>query len=199
MTFMHPQRAVREAQEGQAMAEFVIWVFVMLLMISGILWFGKAYDLKLNCLMASRYMSWAMAQSAETDLEQSQIEGRATVYYPMTDNDMQIMNLDAGSIFPGVDSTTPGAGPFNAGSLMQGMFGMASNTTGYEVSAKYAPNGILDDTLPDGTSVRSRHYVSGGTWHKKHLGDTVPGGGDTIIMMVKGGLFGWSSWALSQY
>lgn len=193
------RNTVRKAQEGQAMAEFVIWVFVLLLMISGILWFGKAYDLKLNCLMASRYMSWAMAQSAETGLEANEVEARATVYYPMTDSDMQIMNLDAGSVFPGVDSSTPGAGPMNVGSLMSGMFSMASNTTGYEVSAKYAPNGILDDTLPDGTNVRSRHYVSGGTWHKKHLSEVVPGGGDTLIVMVKGGLFGWSSWALSQY
>ncbi len=198
MTF-DPRRSVRDAQRGQAMAEFVIWVFVMLLMISGILWFGKAYDLKLNCLMASRYMSWAHAQQAETQLETNDIEGRATTYYPMTDNQPAFNKLDAGSIFTGVDTTTPGAGPLNVGSAMNGMFSMASNTTGYEVTAKYAPNGILDDTLPDGTSVRSQHYVSGGAWHKKHLAEIVPLGGDTIIVGVKGRLFAWSSWALSQY
>jgi hypothetical protein len=117
----------------------------------------------------------------------------------MTGNNSSFQKLDAGSIFSGVDTTTPGAGGLNVGSLMNGMFSMASNTTGYEVSAKYAPGGILDDTLPGGTTVRSRHWVSGGAWHKKHLGEVVPGGGDTIIGLVKGGLFAWSSWALSQY
>ena len=33
----------RDTRSGQAMAEFVIWVFVLLLMIEGILWFGKAH------------------------------------------------------------------------------------------------------------------------------------------------------------
>ena len=198
MTLTHRRRP-RETRSGQAMAEFVIWVFVMLLMISGILWFGKAYDLKLNCLMASRYMSWAHAQQAETDLSTQTIEARAMAYYPMTDNSPSYNALDAGSIFTGVDTSTPGSGGLNVGSLMNGMFSMASNTTGYEVTAKYAPNGILDDTLPNGTSVRSQHYVSGGAWHKKHLGEVVPGGGDSIIGVVKLGLFTWSGVALSQY
>lgn len=189
----------QDPRRGQAMAEFVIWVFVMLLMISGILWFGKAYDLKLNCLMASRYMAWSTAQFAENGLDSSQVESRMSVYYPMTDNEPSFTNLDAGSIFPGVDTSTPGAGPMNVGSIMNGMFGFASNTTGYEVTAKYAPGGILDDTLPDGTSVRSRHYVSGGAWHKKHMGELMPGGGDTMIGLVKGALFAWSGWALAQY
>ena len=199
MTLNRRRSRLQEAQRGQAMAEFVIWVFVMLLMISGILWFGKAYDLKMNCHMASRYMSWAHAQQAETDLDTATIEARANTYYPMTNNNSAFQQLDAGSIFTGVDTTTPGAGGLNVGTLMNGMFSMASNTTGYEVTAKYAPNGILDDTLPNGTQVRSRHYVSGGAWHKKHLGEVVPLGGDTLIGMVKGGLFAWSSWALSQY
>ena len=72
-----------QAQRGQAMAEFVIWVFVLLLMIEGIRMFGKAYELKLTCHMAARYMATAAASVAETDLEDSTIQSRAQVYYPM--------------------------------------------------------------------------------------------------------------------
>ena len=59
------------------MAEFVIWVFVLLAMIEGILWFGKAYELKLTCHMAARYMATATANTAETELEDTDISNRA--------------------------------------------------------------------------------------------------------------------------
>jgi len=182
-------------QHGQAMTEFVIWAFVLLCMISGILWFGKAYDLKLQCHFASRYLAWSHAQQPETDFEDDLILQRVQVYYPMTENSPDFNQLDPAASTFDPDSLNPG-GPsgdgFNVFSLMNGMFNMASNTQGWQVTASYAPGGILDETLPDGTNVRSQHFVSGGAWHKKQIS------GDIIIMGVKTGLFIWSAAVLNS-
>lgn len=185
-----PQRSRQAAsgERGQAVTEFVIWVFVLLLMISGILWFGKSYDLKLNCLMASRYLAWQHAQIAETDLTTSDILGRAQAYYPMTDASPQFSRIDPSEVFE-ASSLNPG-GPTEAGfdvfSLMNGMFTLSDTTSGWHAEANYNPNGILDNTLPEGSTIRSQHFVAGGSWHKKQIG------GDGIIWDVKTGLFLWS-------
>ena len=180
----------RESQRGQAMTEFVIWAFVLLLMISGILWFGKAYDLKLQCLMASRYMAWSHAQTPETDLEPSVIMSRVQRYYPMTDNNATYAQINPTDLFAASsltgDVSSPSSGGFDLMSLMSDMFNVASNTQGWNVGAVYAPGGILDTTLPGGSHVQSQHFVSGGSWHKKQMD------GDEIIVGVKQGLFLWS-------
>jgi len=189
-------RATARTQRGQAMAEFVIWVFVLLAMIEGILWFGKAYELKLTCHMAARYMAAATANVAETDLDDSVINSRAQVYYPMTDHSptyVELNPMDPAESPSSANSSFPSAGPLNIASTLSGMLSFASQTRGFEVGATYAPNSILDNTLPGGTHVRSRHFVSGGTWHKKQTY------GDLQIMGVKWALMGWSTIALSQY
>jgi Flp pilus assembly protein TadG len=176
-------------KRGQAMTEFVIWVFVLLLMISGILWFGNAYDLKLQCHLASRYMSWSYAQRPETEMDETVIQARVQAYYPMVEN--------APEYLP-VDRTTGDA--FNANSLVGGGGGgagvmtalstvlntVSTNVIGWQVRARYNPGGILDSTLPAGSFVRSEHYMTGGTWHKKQVR------GDDAIMTVKDGLTAWS-------
>jgi hypothetical protein len=165
-------------------------------MISGVLWFGKAYDLKLQCHLASRYMAWATANQAETDLDDSDVMSRVQVYYPMTENEPTYTELDPmDQLFGGSSSvgSFPSSGPLDFVSLLNPMFSMASQTRGYSVGAAYAPDGILDDTLPNGTQVHSQHFVSGGAWHKKQIL------GDIQIMGVKTALFAWSSYALSQY
>lgn len=186
---------LRRASRGQAMTEFVIWVFVLLLMIEGIIWFGKSYELKLQCHLASRYLAWAHANTAETDLGESVILERAQYYYPFTDGEPTFEELEADQVFDPneMNEGGPAEGDLDVMSMINGMFSMASNTKGWEVGASYAPEGILAETLPDGTHVRSRHYVSGGAWHKKQIS------GDNLIMVVKTGLFAWSGWALSQY
>ncbi|MCO4768765.1 MAG: pilus assembly protein [Deltaproteobacteria bacterium] len=185
-----------KGQRGQAMAEFVIWVFVLLAMIEGILWFGKAYELKLTCHMAARYMATATASVAETDLEDSQIMSRAQAYYPMTDHNptyVELAPFDPAANPSSANSSFPSSGPLNMASSLSNMLSFASQTRGFEVGATYAPNSILDNTLPGGTHVRSRHFVSGGTWHKKQTY------GDLQIMAVKGALMAWSAVALSSY
>lgn len=67
---------------------------------------------------------------------------------------------------------------------------VSTNVVGWQVRARYNPGGILDSTLPAGSFVRSEHYMSGGTWHKKQVR------GDDAIMMVKSGLTAWSYAAL---
>jgi len=174
------------------MTEFVIWVFVLLLMISGVLWFGKSYDLKLQCLMASRYLSWQHMQIPETEMSPTDIIARTQVYYPMTDNNSTYNEINPDDLFS-ASSLNPGgpsSGGFDAFSLMNGMFNVANNTHGWNVEATYSPGGILDSTLPDGSHVQSQHFVSGGAWHKKQIE------GDEIIMGVKTGLFVWSITAL---
>jgi len=179
------------SQRGQAVTEFVIWVFVLLLMISGILWFGKSYDIKLNCLMASRYLAWQHAQVAETGLTTAQILERAQAYYPMTGANPQFTRIDPVEAFSA--STLNPSGPSDAGfdlfETMNGMFSMGDTTSGWHAEANYNPDGILDNTLPEGSIIRSQHFVAGGTWHKKQIE------GDEIIMSVKAGLLAWS-WAV---
>jgi len=174
------------------MSEFVIWVFVLLLMISGILWFGKAYDLKIQCHMAARYLAWAHAQQPETDMPTDVIMDRVQVYYPMTENQPEYIPLDQTATFSA--STLNSGGPAELGfdlfSLMNGMFATNADFQGWEVAATYNPGGILDSTLPGGSHVRSQHAVVGGAWHKKQLQ------GDTTIMNVKWGLYLWSLDAL---
>ena len=185
----HPNdRTQGDRKRGQAMTEFVIWVFVLLLMISGILWFGKSYDLKLQCLMASRYLAWQHAQIPETEMEPSVILQRAQIYYPMTDSSPAYNEINPDDLFEagGLNGGGPSGGGLDVFMLMNGMFSVASNTHGWNVEATYAPGGILDDTIPDGTHVQSQHFVSGGAWHKKQIE------GDIIIMGVKTGLFLWS-------
>lgn len=186
---------LRRPARGQAMTEFVIWVFVLLLMIEGIIWFGKSYELKLQCHLASRYMAWAHANNAETDLSPDVIQERSQFYYPFTDHEPSYEELEAAEVFNANDLNEggPAEGSLDVMAMLNGMFSMASNTKGWEVGASYAPEGILDETIPDGTHVRSRHFVSGGAWHKKQIS------GDNLIMVVKTGLFAWSGWALSQY
>ena len=186
----------RRLQRGQAMAEFVIWVFVLLAMIEGILWFGKAYELKLTCHMAARYMATATANTAETELEDTDISNRARAYYPMTDHNPtydELAPFDPAASPSSANASFPSSGPLNMASALSNMLSFASQTRGFEVGATYAPNSILDSTLPGGTHVRSRHFVSGGTWHKKQTY------GDLQIMAVKGALMAWSAIALSQY
>ena len=180
----------RANERGQAMTEFVIWIFVLLLMISGILWFGKSYDLKLRCHMASRYMSWSYAQQAETDMAETTIQSRASVYYPMLENAPEYFRLDRADVFDAgsvVPSGGGGGGGLGVISALSGVIDSVSNdVTGWQVRASYNPGGILDSTLPGGSFVRSEHYVAGGTWHKKQVR------GDDAIMMVKGSLTAWS-------
>jgi hypothetical protein len=180
-----------EGRRGQAMTEFVIWVFVLLLMISGILWFGKSYDIKLNCLMASRYLAWQHAQSAETGLTSATILARAQAYYPMTDSNPQFSRMDPSEVFStsSLNPDGPSDGGFDLFDTMNGMFSMADTTSGWHAEANYNPDGILDATLPNGSIIRSQHFVAGGTWHKKQID------GDELIMSVKAGLLAWS-WAV---
>ena len=85
------------------MTEFVIWVFVLLLMISGILFFGKSYELKMKAHMASRYIAWQHAQSAETDMQTPEILERATKYYPLSDGNPTFDDVSPVGLFsPGV-------------------------------------------------------------------------------------------------
>jgi hypothetical protein len=178
----------RVDERGQAMTEFVIWVFVLLLMISGILWFGKSYDLKLRCHMASRYISWSYAQRAETDMEEATIQARVRNYYPMLENAPEYVELDRFDVFDaGSVVSGGGAGGLGVVSALSGVLdNVANDVTGWQVRARYNPGGILDSTLPGGSFVRSEHYVGGGTWHKKQVR------GDDAIMMVKGSLTAWS-------
>ena len=164
-----------QAQRGQAMAEFVIWVFVLLLMIEGILMFGKAYELKLTCHMAARYMATATASSAETDIEDSMVQSRVQVYYPMTDHNPTYVEL--APFDPGANPSDANAsvGLLGVASALGNLLSFASQTRGFELGATYAPNSILDSTLPGGTHVRSPHFVSGGTWHKKQTGKPASG------------------------
>ena len=176
-------------ERGQAMTEFVIWVFVILLMISGILWFGKAYDLKLQCHLASRYMSSAYAQRAETDMTEATVQARVQVYYPMTENAPEYLPVDRamGDAFDSNALVGGGGGGAGVMSALSGVLdNVSTNVVGWQVRARFNPGGMLDSTLPLGTYVRSEHYASGGTWHKKQVR------GDDAIMMVKSGLTAWS-------
>ncbi len=189
------RKSLQPPERGQAMTEFIIWAFVLLLMISGIVWFGRAYNLKLYCLSAARYVAWSEMQTAETDRDMDTILARAAVYYPMEDEyGAQFNNLEPDSLYSASDMDS-GGGPGGDGmsifSILGGMMGVASNTKGWEVTANYNPGGILDSTLPGGSSVRSQHFVSGGAWHKKQME------GDLIIMAVKGSLFLWSTTVLN--
>ncbi len=179
---------------GQAMTEFVIWAFVLLLMISGILWFGRAYNLKLYCLSAARYIAWSEMQEAETDRNIDTILARASVYYPMEDEyGAEFTDLEPDSLYSAdsMSSSGPAGDGMTVFSVLGGMMGVASNTKGWSVSANYNPGGILDSTLPGGTAVHSQHFVSGGAWHKKQME------GDLVIMAVKGSLFLWSTTVLN--
>jgi hypothetical protein len=180
----------RTAARGQAFTEMVIWLFVLLLMISGIIWFGKATNLKLHCHAAARYTAWAHAVSHETELEDDAIMSRAQAYFPLQDEfDGQWTRLDP-STASSSDADTDTSGPSGNGldifSILNGLFGQVSNTHGWMVQASYAPGGILDSTLPDGTAVRSQHFVSGGPWDKKQTR------GDLIITATKTALMAWS-------
>jgi len=195
MKTIFPQdRRHADKQRGQAMTEFVIWIFVLLLMISGILWFGKAYDLKLQCHMASRYMSWSYAQRPETDIAESVIQARVQVYYPLVENAPEYLPVDrsSGEAFDANALVSGGAG--GGTGVMSALSGLldnvSTNVVGWQVRARYNPGGILDSTLPAGSFVRSEHYMAGGTWHKKQVR------GDDAIMMVKSGLTAWSYAAL---
>ncbi len=177
-------------QRGQAFTEFAIWVFVLLCMISGIIWFGKAYDLKLNCHMASRYLAWSHAQIPETEMDPLVLLSRVQTYYPMLENNPQYIELTQNSLSGySISEYNPG-GPSSDGldvfQLVNGVFDEVSSINGWMVTASYAPGGILDDTLPGGTAVRSQHFVGGGTWHKKQIE------GDELIRGVKLGLYAWS-------
>ncbi len=176
------------------MSEFVIWVFVLLMMISGILWFGKAYDLKIQCHMAARYLAWAHAQQPETDMSTDVILERVAHYYPMTENQPQFVPLDQTATFSATSLNTsgPSAFGFDLSNEMSGMFGTNADFKGWEVSATYNPGGILDSTLPGGTHVRSQHAVVGGAWHKKQID------GDNMIKDIKEGLYNWSTNALGN-
>jgi hypothetical protein len=189
--FRPPKRS-SDPRKGQAMAEFVIWVFVLLIMISGIIWFGKSYELKLKCHMASRYLAWSHAQIAETGDTSSSIVSRVSVYYPMSENAPELSEIDPADIYEAgsLNSGGPTGGGLDIFTIMGGMFNVADNINGWNVGGTYAPGGILDDTLPDGTHVQSQHFVSGGTWHKKQVE------GDVIIVTAKTGLFMWSMSAL---
>ena len=179
-------------QRGQAMTEFVIWVFVLLLMISGILFFGKSYELKLKAHMASRYIAWQHAQTAETDMQTPEILERATKYYPLSDGNPTFEDVSPVGIFsPGVlNEGGPMASGFDLFSSMDSMFNTSTNDAGWEATTVYNPDGILDQTLPGGATIRSRHFVSGGSWHKRQIE------GDEVIFVAKTGLMAWSFGAL---
>ena len=131
------------------MTEFVIWVFVLLLMISGILWFGKSYDLKLNCLMASRYLAWQHAQIPETEMDPSVILQRAQIYYPMTDNSPSYNEIDIpnpatflGEAFSFLESGNPNVKPM----MLVDDFESQRNYWGF---AYKTPEDIQSHFIPD--------------------------------------------------
>lgn len=185
-----------DRRRGQAMTEFVIWVFVLLVMIAGIIWFGRATNLKIQCHYAARYSAWANAVSYETRLDESQIQARAQQYYPLQDNyegswtqmDPQ-SGFDTGSLS---GSGGSGAGGMDFMGLVNGLFNFASNSKGYMVQANYNPGGLMNNVLPDGTHVRSLYVVSGGPWDKRQTR------GDLMIMAAKGALMAWSTAALAS-
>ncbi len=80
----------------------------------------------------------------------------------------------------------PGGGTGVTQALGDILDNVSTNVVGWQVRARYNPGGILDSTLPLGSFVRSEHYASGGTWHKKQVR------GDDAIMTVKSGLTAWS-------
>jgi len=137
-------------------------------------------------------MAWQHMQVPETEMNDSTILQRVQVYYPMTENSPEYNEINPEDMYNAstLNSGGPSAGGLDVFSLMGGMFSVADNTHGWNVGATYAPGGILDDTLPDGTHVQSQHFVAGGAWHKKQID------GDIIIMGVKTGLFMWSMSAL---
>lgn len=189
-------------RDGQAMTEFIIWAFVLLLLLQGTIWFGKTFETKLQSHMAARYLAWANAATHDTDLDSGEIMARAQAYYPLSDRN-PFYNDSSSSVWSGSGIAEAGLEPEGGGGPTDGgldifgavdsMMSVASNSHGFVVGGTYAPGGILDQTIPDGSRTFSGSYVSGGTWHKKQIN------GDVVISGVKAALFLWSSYALSQY
>ena len=125
-------------------------------------------------------------------MQTPEILERAQKYYPLSDGSPVFENIAPASIFDGgtLNSGGPTAAGFDLFSTMDGMFTMGDGDFGWQATTVYNPDGILDETLPDGSTIRSRHFVSGGTWHKRQVR------GDELILGVKSGLIGWSFAAL---
>ena len=172
----------RPGQQGQAVTEFVIWMFTLMLMMSGIMHFGRAYFLQQQCVLSSRYMAYKSARFSENQLSYAQVETRGKYFYsfPGTEDGGVTMSHEA-----------PSAGGLGGvGGMILGSMSLVSDTVRWQTNAHYTdgplPNGFLGVTLQP--TLHGMSSAPGGTWNNRNL----PTGGDTIIAaysVVIGGMW----------
>lgn len=175
---------------GQAFTEFIVWVFVLVQMIAGIMHFGRIYYIKGASLMASRYVAWKASRSADNGLSFEQVRQRVA----SASGARNLWDLGVGQYGFGGNIEQSQMGAQTNGHLNTGGSGGIGQVLGSALSGLDSSTTCVTTTMNNisgglsyiSPTVTERHCVATGTWNSKQIY------GDAIIWSAGIGLAAWA-------
>jgi len=187
--------ARRRGQEGQAIVEFALTLPIFVILLLGVMYFGKSYYMDQSVRHAARYVAW---KASRHGADQSQAANLARQYFLIPSanisgsgssaslDDIGLFTTDIFGSFTSDPSGLPSE--FNVSDAMIDALlsaGLAVVGTTYEVNVSESWDSSWFEFL-GGTSVSRSHKVAYADWPKDEIN------GDEIILAFEAYLDAWA-------
>ncbi|MCX5866758.1 MAG: hypothetical protein NT009_04620 [Proteobacteria bacterium] len=155
MTNSQTYKLTNSPDGGQAMAEILVALPVLILIFAAVLFLGEGYNRKADTIIATRYTVWTNSRAGKSQVTEKDL---ARLFFDSEEAQELLKLQDA-----------PENEPFS-NSLLSGLsdlLGQGSGTDGKTLSFTFRPGpGSEKNTI-----ISSTHYLDGNTWR----GDREPG------------------------
>ena len=139
-----------ELQKGQAMAEVVVALGILLLIFSAVIFFGEGYFYKSRTVIANRYAVWSESRSGDEVSKRS----LASLFFGDEKRETHLEIQDAPDTEPFASALLGEAGA---------ILGGASGTDGKTLRFSFRSSPVSDKRVV----LASTHYLDGNTWMGK--------------------------------
>ena len=195
MARQHPSLR-RSSESGQAALEFAVTLPIILLMLMGVIYFGKVYYIDQSARHAVRYVAWKAARHGSGELSQAENGARqsftlasgATFSGSSGGSTLDEVGMLTSEIFDDFGDPDSLPSEFNLSGALVDMLvaaGLSAVATSYHASVEESYNPDLL-TFLGGTSIRRDHYVAYADWPKDEIN------GDAVILAFEAVLDAWA-------
>ena len=143
------------SRRGQAMAEILVVLPVLILIFAAILFLGEGYNRQADTIIATRYTVWTNSRAGKSQVTEKDL---ARLFYNSEEMKERLKIKDA-------PETEPFGNKLLAG--LSDLLGQGSGTDGKTLTFTFRPRPGSDQNTP----IASTHYLDGNTWR----GDREPG------------------------
>ncbi len=194
-----PSRPVSESpsqESGQAMLEFAVTLPIVLLMLMGVVYFGKVYYIDQSARQAVRYAAWKASRHGNGDigaarsvaLDSFVVTGDVSLNGTSENSNLDAVGLLTSEVLDGFGDVSSLPSEFDFASTIVNELvavGLAAVATNYhaELQETWQPS-LLN--YMGGTRIRRDHYVAYADWPKDEID------GDTILLAFEAVLDAWA-------